>query len=120
MRLYLDDDTAAPLLARCLRQAGHDVQLPNEVGMAGRRDAVHLTYAVQAQRVLLTKNYSDFEDLHLLSQSLGGKHPGILVIREDNNKQRDLRPGHIVRAIQNLLASGMAIENGYFILNHWR
>jgi hypothetical protein len=28
MRLYLDDDSAAALLARLLRQAGHDVRVP--------------------------------------------------------------------------------------------
>ena len=55
-----------------------------------------------------------------LARALGGHHPGILVIREDNDRKRDLRLGGVVRAIQNLLASGMAIENGYFILNHWR
>jgi hypothetical protein len=28
MRLYLDDDTAWPLLAKLLRNAAHDVQMP--------------------------------------------------------------------------------------------
>jgi hypothetical protein len=38
MRLYLDDDSASSLLTRLLRQAGHDVRLPSEVGMAGEDD----------------------------------------------------------------------------------
>ena len=42
MRLYLDDDSAGVLLTQFLRQAGHDVQRPIEVGLAGRDDAVHL------------------------------------------------------------------------------
>jgi hypothetical protein len=33
MRLYLDDDSASALLTRLLRQAGHDVRVPSEVGM---------------------------------------------------------------------------------------
>jgi hypothetical protein len=32
MRLYLDDDSASLLLARLLRQAGHDVQVPGGAG----------------------------------------------------------------------------------------
>ena len=41
MRVYLDDDSAALLLARLLRQAGHDVELPADVGLSGEDDAVH-------------------------------------------------------------------------------
>lgn len=41
MRLYLDDDIASALLAKLLRQAIHDVQLPLEAGMAGAPDPVH-------------------------------------------------------------------------------
>ena len=33
MKLYLDDDTASPLLAKLLRKAGHDVQIPSEVAL---------------------------------------------------------------------------------------
>jgi uncharacterized protein (DUF433 family) len=38
MRLYLDGDSASALLTRLLRQAGHDVRVPSEVGMAGDDD----------------------------------------------------------------------------------
>jgi len=31
MTLYLDDDIAWPLLARLLRNAGHEVQLPGDL-----------------------------------------------------------------------------------------
>src|SRR5262245_29086047 len=53
MKLYLDDDSASGLLAQFLRQAGHDVRLPVEIGMDGENDAVHLTKAVLETRVLL-------------------------------------------------------------------
>jgi hypothetical protein len=46
MTLYLDDDIAWPLLAKLLRNAGHDVQLPSDVGMTGAEDPVHLTRAI--------------------------------------------------------------------------
>jgi predicted nuclease of predicted toxin-antitoxin system len=120
MRLYLDDDTASGLLARLLRQAGHDVQLPAEVGMVGKKDPVHLAHAVRADRVFLTKNYCDFRDLHDLALALRGQHPGILVIRYDNDRKRDLKLGSIVRALANLQAANVVLVNGYFVLNQWR
>jgi predicted nuclease of predicted toxin-antitoxin system len=120
MRLYLDDDSAWRHLTGVLRQAGHDVQLPNEAGIAGRKDAVHLTHAIRTDRVLLTKNYKDFEELHQLALVLRGHHPGILVLREDNDPRRDLRPAGVVRALRNLLASGQVLADDYIVLNHWR
>jgi hypothetical protein len=57
MRLYLDDDSASALLARLLRQAGHDVQLPVEVGMSGEDDPVHLAHAIREGRVCLSHNH---------------------------------------------------------------
>jgi predicted nuclease of predicted toxin-antitoxin system len=120
MNLYLDDDTADPLLARLLRRAGHDVQMPADVGMAGRPDPVHLAHAVRQGRVLLTKNYSDFSDLHDLVMVTQGHHPGIFVVRQDNDPHRDLKLPGIVRAIANLIASGIPIADEYHVLNHWR
>jgi hypothetical protein len=47
MRLYLDDDSVDRILVQLLRQAGHDVQIPNDVGMSGEDDPVHLTYTIK-------------------------------------------------------------------------
>ena len=44
MRLYLDDDSASPLLAKLLTQSGYDVELPRDAGLVGEDDPVHLTY----------------------------------------------------------------------------
>ena len=41
----------------------------------------------------------DFTLLHDLVLLAGGHHPGILVVRRDNNPIRDMSPGAIVRAI---------------------
>ena len=59
MRLYLDEDLASPLLARLLRNAGHDVQLPADVGLGGKADPLCLTHAIREDRVLLSRNYCD-------------------------------------------------------------
>jgi predicted nuclease of predicted toxin-antitoxin system len=120
MRLYLDDDSVNPLLARLLRNAGHDVQLPQVVGLSGEPDSVHLTHAIRDTRVLLTKNYNDFERLHNLVAAAQGQHPGILVVRQDNDSKRDLTPRGIVRAIAKLEAAGVPIANSYHVLNQWR
>ena len=120
MRLYLDDDSASHVLANLLRKAGHDVQLPADVGLAGKADAIHERHAIKEDRVCLTRNYDDFEDLHLLVLQAQGHHPGILVVRRDDSSKRNLSPADIVRAIRNLLAAGAPIVDQYIILNAWQ
>jgi hypothetical protein len=120
MRLYLDDDTASPLLAKLLRNAAHDVEMPGDVGMSGAADPVHLTRAIAGSRVCLTKNHDDFWVLHNLIRQAQGDHPGIFVVRQDNDPSRDLTPKGIVGAIRKLEAAGVPIKNEFIILNHWR
>jgi hypothetical protein len=120
MRIYLDDDSAASLLASSLQQAGHDVQVPADVGLSGEDDAVHLTHAVKEGRALLTGNHRDFFNLHNLIMQAQGHHPGILIVRRDNDPKRDLTPSGIVRAERNLLAASVSIQDNCVILNHWR
>jgi hypothetical protein len=88
--------------------------------MAGKDDPVHLGYAVRADRVLLSHNHRDFENLHNLVMIVGGHHPGILVLRRDNNPKRDLNEHGIVRAIGKLVAAGVDLVDHCYVLNHWR
>jgi len=120
MRLYLDDDMASALLARLLRDAGNDVQLPLETEMSGASDPVHLAYCMGQGRCLLSGNHDDFLELHDLIMHADGHHPGILIVRRDNNPKRDLIPKGIVQTVQNLESSGVEIENHFHILNHWK
>jgi hypothetical protein len=120
MRLYLDDDSASPLLARLFVQAGHDVQLPADVGLAGRKDPMHLAWAAKDDRVLLSGNHDDYRLLHNLIMQVGGRYPGILIVRKDNDPSRDLKPQGIVRAIRNLLAAAVPLADSFHILNQWR
>jgi hypothetical protein len=120
MRVYLDDDSTSALLVRLLLKAGHDVRIPVEIGISGEGDAVHLMHAVLDDRVCLSHNYDDFEDLHNLVLAVRGHHPGILTVRKDNNPKRDLTVPGIVRAIGKLVTAGVELADHFYVLNHWR
>ena len=64
MNVYVDDDSVHGLLVRLLQRAGHDIQVPSDVGLVGRSDPVHLRYSISARRTLLSANHDDFEELH--------------------------------------------------------
>jgi len=120
MRILLDEDLASGLLAKLLQKAGHDVTTPTAAGTMGRADAVQLAYAIHEQRACLSRNYEDFEELHLLIAEAQGRHFGILIVRRENDPTRDLTPKGIVAAIRKLEASGVPLDNEYVVLNHWR
>jgi predicted nuclease of predicted toxin-antitoxin system len=120
MRLYLDEDLSSPRLAQLLRNAGHDVQTPDDVGMRGESDAAQFACGVRGARVCLTRDYGDWEDLHALVLAVQGHHPGILVVRRDNDPRRNLKPHEIVRAIHNIEAANDDLTDQYEVLNHWR
>lgn len=120
MHLYLDDDLAQGLLARLLRHGGHDVRMPADLGVGGAHDALHFKHAMREGRVILSGNHKDFEFLHELVLEAQGRHPGILIVRRDNNPKRDLTPKGIVRAISNLLTAQVPMVDQFLVLNHWR
>ncbi len=120
MRIYLDDNSASPLLVKLLRKAGHDVQLPSEVGMIGKPDAAHLTHAIRDCRACLTQDYDDYQALQHLIEAAQGHHSGILVVRQDNDPTRDMSPKGIVNAVRKLEAAGVPIRDEYTVLNQWR
>jgi hypothetical protein len=119
MMLYLDDDSVHLKLVKLLQAVGHDVFIPPDAGRETVKDHVHLLRAIQAERVVLTRNYSDFEELHYLVTLSGGHHPGIILVRQDNDR-RDMKPHEIAAAIANLIASGMPIRDELITLNHYR
>jgi hypothetical protein len=120
MNLYLDDDSVSGLLVQLLRRAGHDVQLPVDVGKVGRADALQLAHAIGEDRVCLSHNHRDFEALHELVMIARGHHPGVLVVRKDNDSRRDLTVPGIVRALGKLEAAGGPLADHLHVLNHWR
>ena len=88
--------------------------------MSGAADPVHLTLAICGQRILLTRNADDVEDLHDLVLQSGGSHSGILVVRYDNDPRRELTPRGVVTSMGKLLAAQVPIDSQFTVLNHWR
>lgn len=120
MRLYLDDDTADRVLVALLRKAGHDVVIPVDLGMSGRRDPEHLLRCVQVGRVFLTYNYSDFVPIHALILGCSGTHFGLIVIRRDNDPRKDMTNRAIVSAIGKVEQAYSDLGNELVYLNDWR
>jgi hypothetical protein len=120
MQLYLDDDSVDSVLIRLLTAGGHDVLIPAAAGTAGQEDTVHFMRSIQTNCTLLTRNYDDFKLLHDLVVLSGGHHPGILVVRRENNPSRDMSNRAIVQAISNVATADVTIRDSFHILNHWR
>lgn len=120
MNMYLDDNRTDKSLAGLLRKAGHTVVIPADVGLSGRSDARHLEHAVRNGLVMLTADRRDFGDLHEVVLASGGHHPGILVVRYDNNPAHTMRPKHVVMAMQKLEQAGIDPRDQLIVLNHWR
>lgn len=120
MRLYLDDDSIETLLVTLLRKDWHDVVLPRQVSLSSQNDSVHFTYAIRNGFPLVTKNHKDFAELHDLVLAAGGRHPGLLVIRQDNDRAKDMTARGIVLAVKKFATAGILPESAYIILNQWR
>ena len=120
LAIYLDDCSDDDDLIAFLVQAGHTVISPRAAGTKGWDDPDHLEYAAAHGYVLFTHNPPDFRRLHRDWQAQGRTHASIFLIYKDNNVRKDMTHPDIVRAIGNLLASGVPIVNEIHILNHWQ
>jgi predicted nuclease of predicted toxin-antitoxin system len=120
MNLSVDDNSADAALVAHLKKDGHRVVIPSDSGLVGAPDPQHFEYAIVKRLIVLTADRDDFRDLHRLVLAAGGAHPGLLVIRYDNDPKRDMKPKHIVRAIRRLEKSGTPVANQMIVLNHWR
>jgi predicted nuclease of predicted toxin-antitoxin system len=120
MNLYQDDNIADRSLAAALRRAGHTVSRPADFGLAGASDPRHFERAIRENLVLLTKDNDDFQDLHNLVLASGGRHPGLVVVRLENDARRDMKTKHIVAALRRLEQAGIPLGNQWVVLNQWR
>ncbi|NJK48073.1 DUF5615 family PIN-like protein [Candidatus Gracilibacteria bacterium] len=115
LRLLIDEDSQAKRLVIFLKNAGHDVITVNEAELSGKFDDEVMDYARQNGRIVLTRNYDDFQELH----NANPVHPGILVVYQDGSPSKDMSHQTIVKAIANLESSEIPLANQFFALNHW-
>ena len=77
-RLYLDEDIT-PLLARLMRERGHDVISCRDIGATGIPDDELLERATDLGRGILSSNYGDFIRLSRECVRDDRAHGGILI-----------------------------------------
>jgi predicted nuclease of predicted toxin-antitoxin system len=116
LKLYLDDCANARTFVRLLQEAGHQVVTPAQAGIAGVADEIHFAYASANGLVLVTKNPSDFHELHQRDRN----HPGVMAIYQDNDPTWDMSHADIVRAIANLETATVPLPGQFHCLNAWR
>lgn len=115
LKLLIDEDSQAKILVNLLCSAGHDVLTVNEAGLSGQSDRIVFEYACSKERLVLTRNYDDFQALHEDNPI----HSGILVIYGNANSSKDISYQDIVRAIANLEAANIPLTNQFISLNYW-
>jgi predicted nuclease of predicted toxin-antitoxin system len=120
MRILIDENMSSQRLAARLQAAGHDVVLAGDMGLMTVSDARVLAAAVGLDRCVLTRDRNDFTDLHDLIMTCGGHHPGLLLVRFDDDPRHNLTERGIVTALRSLESSGVSIPSQIHVLNHWR
>lgn len=78
-------------------------------------DASVLDFARQNERVLLTRNCNDFQELHQSNSA----HEGILAVYQDGEISKNMNYQQIVKAIANLELAEYALKHQFIILNQW-
>jgi predicted nuclease of predicted toxin-antitoxin system len=120
VRVLIDENMGSRRLAARLSAAGHDVVSAVDIGLVSASDARVLTRAIGVGRPVLTRDYTDFTDLHELIMAAGGHHPGILVVRFDSDPAHNLTDRAIATALMKLESSGLPVPDQLHVLNQWR
>lgn len=115
LRLLLDEDCQARRLIELLRARGHDVLTVGESDKAGAPDGAVLNIAADSDRVLLTRNCTDYLSLH----EQGATHGGILCVYQDSNPAKAMCYEDIARALMNLERSEVRMAGVFLALNAW-
>jgi predicted nuclease of predicted toxin-antitoxin system len=113
--MLLDEDSQAKYLVNLLQATGHDVVTANAVDLMNRPDSVVLDFARRNERVLLTRNCNDFQELHQANPL----HSGILAVYQGSDASKNMNYQEIVKAIVNLEATEYALKNQFVVLNQW-
>lgn len=74
-----------------------------------------LDAARENERVLLTRNCDDFQQLHQANP----EHSGILAVYQDSGASKNMSYQAIVKAIDNLEIAEYELNNQFVVLNQW-
>ena len=113
--MLLDEDSQAKYLVNLLQAAGHDVATVNTWDLMNHPDSVVLDAARENERVLLTRNCDDFQQLHQANP----EHSGILAVYQDSEASKNMSYQAIVKAIDNLERAEYDLNNQFVVLNQW-
>ena len=113
--MLLDEDSQAKYLVNLLQAAGHDVATVNTWDLMNHPDSDVLDAARENQRVLLTRNCDDFQQLHQANP----EHSGILAVYQDSEASKNMSYQAIGSAIDNLETAEYELNNQFVVLNQW-
>ena len=113
--MLLDEDSQAKYLVNLLQAAGHDVATVNTLDLMNHPDSVVLDAARENERVLLTRNCDDFQQLHQANP----EHSGILAVYQDSEASKNMSYQAIGSAIDNLETAEYELNNQFVVLNQW-
>jgi predicted nuclease of predicted toxin-antitoxin system len=120
MKILIDENMNSPRLDARLHAQGHIPVPAINVGLLSVSDPRVLIFAVTQDPTVLTRDSEDYEDLHDPIMVVGGHHPGILIVRFDDDPRNNLTERGIAIAVSKLESAGVPIRDGVHVLNHWR
>ena len=107
-----------PAVARELRARGHDVEAVVErPALRTGSDAAILAAAIAEDRVVVTEDADDYRDLAIREFEAGRPYPPFIVTSNRRWPRGNERTfGRLVRALDALLASGVAVEGEHWLV----
>lgn len=120
MICYLDDDVDSNVLVRLAAQHAHQLISPRALGHSGDHDARHFLRAVSRGLPIITRNVDDFAALHAFALGIGGQHCGLILVYEEKDRKKNMKPNDIVTALTNLEGTQLPLINQLIVLNQYR
>lgn len=117
MKLLLDE-MWSPVLARALRERGHDVvAVAERPELRGRSDEVIFEEAYVRGRVIVTENVLDYRPLAAAAARAGRTNPGLILTSNRAFPRASRRTvGRLVLALDTLLSTGEAVAGEHWLV----
>lgn len=107
MRLLLDE-MIGPRVAEALRQRGRDaIAVAERSGLRSLPDQAVLEFAQEDERLVVTRNITDFARLSQAWQAAGRQHYGLVMVLESTFPQNRNLVGALVVALSDACERGL-------------